>query len=141
MAKSICHSCRFLTLGTFQVALYCRNAIYTKNSGSGSKLNTFSMAQQREIPNRVYAKSNLDSKCMCRLCCSVIDPKHCKSLYNKAGVNALASAELLYGEKLPREDSLSHHVCRSCERRLDNCIKFKNMVRDNSDSGCANKML
>ena len=97
VAKSICHSCRFLTLGTFQVALYCRNAIRTKNSGSGNKLNTFRMVQLRDIPMRVYAKSNLDSKCRGRFYCSVIDPKNCQSLYNKAGVNALASAELLYG--------------------------------------------
>ena len=86
------------------------------------------------MPKKVYAKSNLDSKSMCRLCCSIIDPKHCKNLYNKASVNVLASAELLYGGKLLRGDSLPHLVCRPCERRLDNFMKFKNMICDNQDS-------
>ena len=92
------------------------------------------MAQREETPKKVYAKSKLDSKSMCRLCCSIIDPKHCKNLYNKASVNVLASAELLYGGKLTRGDSLPHLVCRPCERRLDNFTKFKAMVCDNQHS-------
>ncbi len=85
------------------------------------------------MPKKVYAKSNLNSKSMCRLCCSIIDPKHCKKLYNKASVNVLASAELLYSGFLLR-DSLPHLVCQPCERRLDNFMKFKNMICDNQDS-------
>jgi hypothetical protein len=46
----------------------------------------------------------------------------------------LASAELLYGGKLLRGDSLPHLVCLPCERRLDNFMKFKNMICDNQDS-------
>ena len=100
----------------------------------GSHIQIANMAQRKETPKKVYAKSNLDSKSMCRLCCSIIDPKHCKNLYNKASVNVLASAELLYGGKLLRGDSLPHLVCRPCERRLDNFMKFKNMICDNQDS-------
>ena len=46
----------------------------------------------------------------------------------------LAFAELLYGGELLCGDSLPHLVCRPCERRLDNFMKFKNMICDNQDS-------
>jgi hypothetical protein len=75
----------------------------------------------------LFRKTN--TECICRICCSIHDPNHTKNIYNKANVNLLALAEMVFGDKLLNKDNLPRLLCRPCERKLVNFSKFKNMVK------------
>lgn len=87
----------------------------------------------KETPKKVYKSANAPYN-TCRLCRSVGDVKYLKNLYNKANLQLLASAEMLYGEILPCDDVLPRLICRPCERRLNNFTKFKTLVCESQTS-------
>ena len=73
--------------------------------------------------------TNVASSC-CRLCGNVIDKDHSRDLFKPKNCAILKNAEEFYGQALPRDNSLPHLLCRPCERRLNNAVKFRNVIAE-----------
>ena len=83
-------------------------------------------------PKKFYEKraQSTGSISRCRLCNSVTDKKYSKNLYRAQNRSVLLNAERFYGGELPQNDSLPHLICAPCERRLNNAVKFKEVVQE-----------
>lgn len=64
-----------------------------------------------------------------RLCRSIGDVNHRKTLFNKLNEELLSIVEQLCGHPLLPDPSLLHLLCRPCERRLKNIKEFREVVR------------
>ena len=84
----------------------------------------------RETPKKRYFKSTTAGvySSSCRLCKAVVDKNHCKDLFKSSNRTVLNNVENIYGNNLPQDNSLPHLICRPCERRLTNAIKFKSVI-------------
>ena len=79
-------------------------------------------------PKKIYrARSqNLDS--CCRSCLKICDRSHNINLFKPCNSSVLLIAEQILGERLQRDESLPHLLCRPCVRRFNNLIEFKKVV-------------
>lgn len=86
----------------------------------------------KETPKKRYFKSITAEvySSSCRLCKAVVDKNHCRDLFKPSIANRaiLKNVESIFGDNLPRDNSLLHLICRPCERRLTNAIAFKNVI-------------
>jgi hypothetical protein len=63
----------------------------------------------------------------CRLCNSVTDSKYSRNLFRDC---SKVNAERIYGRELLYSESLPHLICAPCERRLNNAIKFRDVIEE-----------
>jgi hypothetical protein len=86
-------------------------------------------------PKKLYSKSASTevSSSSCRLCKAVVDRNHSRDLFKAKNSTVLKNAEAFYGHSLPQDKSLPYLICRPCERRLDNAIKFKNIIAETQE--------
>ena len=84
----------------------------------------------KETPKKRYLKSITAEvySSSCRLCKAVVDKNHCRDLFKPSNRAVLKNVENIFGDNLPRDNSLPHLICRPCERRLTNAIAFKNVI-------------
>ena len=103
-----------------------------------SSLYRLILMASESTPKKFYKKSSGSTKSSsrCRLCNSVQDQKHCKSLFKKTNEEILNKVELIYGEKLPHVDGFPYLICRpcECERRLNNAISIENVISETQKS-------
>ena len=87
----------------------------------------------KETPKKLYRKTstNLSS---CRLCNGAVVSNHNKNLFKSSNSTILKNAEEIYGKALPQDNSLPHLICRPCERRVENAIKFKRIIAQTQTS-------
>ena len=87
---------------------------------------------RKDTPKKHYKKKgeSTGSISRCRLCNSVADPKHSKSLYLRKNRAILQNAEIIFGSELPHESEFPAHICGPCERRLNNAIQLKKIITE-----------
>jgi hypothetical protein len=84
-----------------------------------------------ETPKKLYGKENLTvSFSRCRLCNSVTNSKHRKSLFRKQNQEIICNTKIFYGVDLPDKDELPRHICGACERCLNNAIQFRKVIAE-----------
>lgn len=89
----------------------------------------------KDTPKKFYSKSGFTKRSSsCRLCKSVVDRRHSKDLFNATNCVILNNAQVIYGGNLHKDSALPHLICRPCERRLDNAIKFKKTIAETQES-------
>ena len=85
----------------------------------------------KSTPKKHYKKGESSgSISRCRLCNCVADPKHSKSLFLKKNQAILHNAEDIFGGELPQESYFPAHICAPCERRLNNAVQFKKVIKE-----------
>ena len=85
----------------------------------------------KDTPKKLYVRSAFkDVISSCRLCKSVVDKRHSKDLFSAKNRLILSNAQVLYGKDLHKDSALPHLICRPCERRLENAIKFKKIIEE-----------
>ena len=93
------------------------------------------MAARKETPKKIYSISaSTETSLSCRLCKSVVDRRHSKGLFSHTNGVILTHAQYIYGRAFPRDNALPHLICRPCERRIDNSIKFKRIIEETQNS-------
>ena len=90
----------------------------------------------KETPKKRYLKSITAEvySSSCRLCKAVVDKNHCRDLFKPSNRAVLKNVENIFGDNLPRDNSLPHLICRPCERRRTNAIAFKNVIIETQKS-------
>ena len=81
----------------------------------------------KETPKKYVSKDKSETS-RCRLCHSVADPVHSKSLFRETNRVLLRNAELICGSELQQVNGLPRRICRPCERRVNNTILFRNTI-------------
>ena len=72
---------------------------------------------------RRSTKNSLD-----RLFADFVNLLPSKNFFKDSNRDILRSAESVYGEDFQRDSALPHLICRTCERRVNNFITFKNII-------------
>ena len=86
----------------------------------------------KDTPKKLYKKrsESTANTSRCRLCNCVTDPDHNKRLFRAKNQAILRSVESLYGSELIEHNELPRLICWPCERRLNNVMKFKNVIAE-----------
>ena len=93
------------------------------------------MATRKDTPKKFYSRSSLkETSSCCRLCKAVVDRRHSKDLFGHTNRDILNNAQVIYGSVFPRDNALPHLICRPCERRLENAMKFKKLIEETQKS-------
>ncbi len=93
------------------------------------------MATRKDTPKKIYSRSaSTETSSSCRLCKAVVDRRHSKDLFSATNRAILTNAQNIYGRALTQDQALPHLICRPCERRLDNAIKFKKVIEETQKS-------
>ena len=90
----------------------------------------------KDTPKKFYTIKGKEVTAIssCRLCSSIVDPHHAKSLQKGNNLQILKDAEDVYGNRLPKSENLPHLICRPCERRVKNTKQFKNLISETQRS-------
>ena len=84
------------------------------------------------MPKKLYPKKlqTPELSSACRLCKAVVDKKHCRDLFKSSNRAVLSDVQEIFGGTFQQDNSLSHLICRLCERRLKNGIQFKRVIEE-----------
>ena len=90
---------------------------------------------EKRHSEKIYSRStSTETSSSCRLCKAVVDRRHSKDLFSATNRAILTNAQNIYGRALTQDQALPHLICRPCERRLDNAIKFKKVIEETQKS-------
>ena len=69
-----------------------------------------------------------------RACLKICDRNHNTNIFKPCNSSVLQIAEQILGERLQRDESLPHLLCRPCVRRFKNLIEFKNVIAESQQT-------